>query len=386
MDSALANLLAPHNVEAFLQNHWTQKGLFISSQGDRRFDYLFSWKKLTELLNFHEFDFPVMRLALDGKVLDPSDNQHFVKRCQEGATLILDRVHKFVPEINQFASALRYETGHPVQVNTYCSYPEKQGFRCHYDTHEVFILQVDGCKQWYVFPDTFKYPLINHKSVDLTPPEGEAYLSCVLHPGDLLYIPRGHWHYAVALEQPSLHLTLGILCKTGIDLLEWLINDLRDQEIWRENLPLIANHPDLHINGLIQKLAQCLIDRDIGSDYAKFLAMTERSLPEYAFPYQAGFQIFAQGMQTQFRRPQYQQPEIQELVKDEAYQIRVCRKEVKLQGVTGTFVHQLFSKEHFTGAEIASWLPGFDWEAEIQPMLTRLVTEGLIFVEDLAFV
>ncbi|MEH1837976.1 MAG: cupin domain-containing protein [Nostoc sp.] len=132
----------------------------------------------------------------------------------------MDRIHKLVPEIATFASKLRHSLGCRVHVNLYCSLAKQQGFSCHYDLHEVFILQIDGQKEWQIFNDTFKYPLPIQKSDLFSPPDEQPYLNCVLKPGDILYIPRRHWHYAVALDQPSLHLTVGVHCKTGIDFLE----------------------------------------------------------------------------------------------------------------------------------------------------------------------
>lgn len=378
-ESALAELLAPFDVQEFLDQFWTQQSLLIP--GDRsKFEPLFSWQKLNELLNFHTFEFPTMRLALDEKVLDPAENQNFLKHCQAGATLIIDYVHKLIPEISQFTSALRYQMGHPVQMNLYCSMPGKQGFKCHYDTHDVFILQIDGTKAWTVFSDTLKFPLKDQKSVDLSPPDSEPVLRCVLRPGDLLYIPRGHWHYAVATEQPSLHLTLGVLGKTGVDLLEWLVSELKQDEAWRHNLPLLTDSdPANAIAQLTEKLVAHLQQRDISGEFLSRMNATERSLPQYSFPQQLGFNIFPQGIHTRFNRPDYQAVEIQE-PEEEVYLIRANRKEIRLKGLPREALDRLFDTPKFTGVEVADWLPEFDWE-EIAPLLTRLVQEGLLLVD-----
>jgi ribosomal protein L16 Arg81 hydroxylase len=376
-ESALAELLAPFDAQEFLDQVWTQKSLLIP--GDRsKFEPLFSWQKLNELLNFHTFEFPAMRLALDEKVLDPTENQNFLKHCQAGATLIIDYVHKLIPEIAQFASALRYQIGHPVQMNLYCSMPGRQGFKCHYDTHDVFILQIDGTKAWTVFSDTLKFPLKDQKSVDLPPPDSEPALECILKPGDLLYIPRGHWHYAVATEQPSLHLTLGVLGKTGIDLLEWLVSELKQDEVWRRNLPLLTDSdPAMAIHQLSETLVTYL-QHDISGAFLSMINATERSLPQYRFPEQLGFNIFPQGIHTTFQQPDYQAIEIQE-PEEEVYIIRANRKEIRLKGIPRQVVDRLFNTSRFTGTEVASWLSEFDWE-EISPLLTRLVQEGVLIV------
>lgn len=382
LNSALAALLNPYDLTDFLQSVWTQKCLWIKSQDARRFSHLYSWQQLNHLLNFHELDFPTLRLALDEKVLEPSDNQNLLQRCQEGATLIVDRVHKFVPELADFAFQLQQDMGHPVQVNSYCSYPQRQGFRCHYDTHDVFILQIEGCKEWHIFSDTLKYPLKEQKSVTLAPPAAPEVLTCVLQPGDLLYIPRGHWHYAITQSpDPSLHLTVGILAKTGIDFLEWLVGQVKAEEQWRENLPLLNTAEQLeHTRALVQSLMAKLNQQDLANDYLEELMHTVRSRSVYSFPYQTGFNIFAHGMNTRFAPIPFAQPQIVALAED-AYQVQVNGKEVTLRGVPAEFVDRLFSRSQFTASDIAGWLPSFDWDTEVAPVVTRLVTEGILFVK-----
>ncbi|MEC4817737.1 MAG: cupin domain-containing protein, partial [Scytonema sp. PMC 1069.18] len=237
MDS-LKYILKPYTIEDFLSKNWTTQAVFISSESHHKFSHLFSWEKLNYLLNFHQFQYPDLRFALDEKVLDANANTNLIKQCQDGATLILNGLHKLTPELANFTSEVKHDLGCGVQINAYYSSPQRQGFSSHYDTHEVFILQIEGTKNWFVFRDTFKYPLPNQKSSTMPPPQEEPYLTCVLKPGDVLYIPRGHWHYAKANDEPSLHLTLGVHCKTGIDFLEWVVDKLRDSEQWRQSMPL----------------------------------------------------------------------------------------------------------------------------------------------------
>ena len=37
--------------------------------------------------------------------------------------------------------------------------PQNQGFSAHYDTHDVFVLQVAGSKRWVVHPPVLADPL-----------------------------------------------------------------------------------------------------------------------------------------------------------------------------------------------------------------------------------
>ncbi len=379
---SLANLLEPYNLKEFLDRNWTTKAVSIPSEGNKNFAHLFSWEKLNYILNFHELKYPDIRLAVAGKVLDESENANLMKLCQSGATLIINEAHKLIPEIAHFAAELKSDLGYPNQVNAYCSWPEKQGFFSHYDTHEVFILQVDGIKQWYVFEDTIKYPLKEQKSSSFPPPETAAYLSCTLHPGDVLYIPRGHWHYAVACEEPSLHLTLGIHCKTGIDFLEWLVSELREQSEWRQSLPLRTNADSIegNVNSLIAQLHTYANSKNLADEYSSYLDSLGKPVGKYSLPHQAGFNIFPYGVQTKFRITKFQRVRIHELSDGCGYKIVVAGKEVSLRGVTDKFMDNLFSTEFFTGEDVMDWLPDYDWEIDVVPLLSQLVVDGIIFV------
>ncbi len=380
----LANLLQPYSVSEFLERNWTSKAVVISGEGKKKFTHLFSWEKLNYLLNYHKLKYPDLRLALDEKVLNESDNDNLVELCQSGATLIIDQIHKHIAEVTQFAAEIKYDLGYSTQVNAYCSWPGRQGFSCHYDTHEVFILQVDGKKQWYVFTDTIKHPLTDQKSTSFSPPEVDPYLTCTLYPGDILYIPRGHWHYAVALDQPSLHLTLGVHCKTRIEFLEWLISELRQKEEWRKSLPLPVETALVKdsLDSLIQDLSQLLASNNIREDFISYFENIVKPSARYSFPYQAGFNIFPHCKDTKFKNPKLQRVKISELADGSGYKIIAAGKEITIRGVPESFVINLFNQDFFTGNDAIAWLPDFDWDIDIAPLLSRLVTQGIIFVEN----
>ena len=55
--------------------------------------------------------------------------------------------------------------------------------------------------------------------------------------GDLLYIPRGWWHVATPLDEPTLHLTVGVNNPNGADFLAWYVDRLKASEDVRRDLP-----------------------------------------------------------------------------------------------------------------------------------------------------
>jgi mannose-6-phosphate isomerase-like protein (cupin superfamily) len=142
------------------------------------------------------------------------------------------------PLLDRFASALARDMNTTVNINCYASWPAKQGFDTHYDRHDVFVVQVAGRKVWKVFEPTRRWPLESERGPTSTPEGLTPSLECTLTPGDVLYVPRGHWHYALA-ETPSIHLTVGPTARTGIDFLAWLAERLTStDELFRKDVPL----------------------------------------------------------------------------------------------------------------------------------------------------
>ncbi|MDY7012115.1 MAG: cupin, partial [Cyanobacteriota bacterium] len=174
--------------------------------------------------------------------------------------------------------------------------------------------------------------------------------------------------------------------KTGLNFLEWVVEQLRDRPQWRENLPVLSDAAPVklrdRLHELVAELNDALSDESLASHYERYLAHTGKPAARYAFPYQVGYGIFASGSKTQFYRPPYQRVQILELDRDRRYQIIADGKEITLAGVPQSFVETLFARERFSGLDVAEWLPDCDWEIDIVPLLSRLVTEGVIFVAD----
>ncbi|PSB44210.1 hypothetical protein C7B77_25770 [Chamaesiphon polymorphus CCALA 037] len=79
----------------------------------------------------------------------------------------------------------------------------------------MFILQVEGEKKWVVDPATVPYPTTKIPLSTQPQPAVFPYIDRSLDRGDELYIPRGHWHYEIAGDRPSLHLTIDIENQSG---------------------------------------------------------------------------------------------------------------------------------------------------------------------------
>ncbi|AFY43037.1 cupin domain-containing protein [Nostoc sp. PCC 7107] len=381
----LQQLLAPYPIDQFLTEFWTKKAIHIPAEHDQKLQNIFTWKSLNDLLNYHKLKEPDLRFSMNGKSLSETRNrQEWSDRLRQGATLIINGVHHRVATVAELAANLRHDIGYETHVNLYCSPAKQQGFDCHYDTHDVLILQIDGEKQWFVYQETVQYPTAHIPSSKQQQPQEPPYLECVLKAGDLLYIPRGHWHYAVACEQPSLHLTIGIECQTGLDWLNWLMKDLRENVCWRESLPAIANGNtnviEQQLNTLRQHLIETLHQPDIFQRYIETLNYQHQPSLLVNLPTQIGTNIFPDLFMTRFSWSPLHRIRIQQIDKSQ-YQVRVGAKQIDIKGIPENLVENLFNSDEFSLFNIVDWSPDLDLEGDVIPLITRLVSEGILLVK-----
>lgn len=177
----------------------------------------------------HEFTLP------DGRVDLPA----LLMRFDAGASLVVSQFHETHPPLADFCRGLERLFLHGVQANIYLTPPAAQGFRTHFDTHDVFVLQVEGRKRWRVWDgERLARPTRRTPWPGNMAPEGEPH-ELTLSPGDVLYIPRGVMHDAATLPgERSLHITLGLLEASWAQVLRSLIDELEIEDpVLRQSVP-----------------------------------------------------------------------------------------------------------------------------------------------------
>ena len=262
-DSALDRLVAVGR-DQFAAEYWGQEPL-LSPAADLPggFFELFDANAIDELVSQRGLRTPFLRVAKDGVTLgdkaftapggvgagigDQVSDDRLVRLFAEGSTIVLQALHRVWPPILEFCQRLAAELGHPVQANAYVTPPQNQGFSAHYDVHDVFVLQIEGQKQWRIHRPVLVSPLRdqpwNDRRADVGKRAEEAPLmEPLLKPGDCLYLPRGYMHAATALGGVSTHLTLGIHVWTRFALAQQLVDQalrtLANDPVMRASLPL----------------------------------------------------------------------------------------------------------------------------------------------------
>lgn len=237
MTFGLDHVIAPHQADDFLSCYWSSRALLIPGDPGK-FGDLFGWEDINHALAHGRLRPPDVMLVLEKQKVPPEGPEQIEEWLRKGATLVLNHVQTLDPVVDRFASALARDLNTVVNVNCYASWPAKQGFDLHFDRHDVFVVQVAGEKAWRVFEPTHLWPVEREQGAKIPPADMQPYLTCSLAPGDVLYIPRGHWHDAVA-ETPSIHLTVGPAPRTGVDFLAWLTGHLMATDpLVRQSFPL----------------------------------------------------------------------------------------------------------------------------------------------------
>ena len=234
-------LLEPVSLENFFSEVCGRRPLHVPGRSDK-FGDLFSWAEFNRLLNMSKlWSDRCMKMVLDGGEVPPEsysvsgmtregtqallpESPKVEALLRRGATLILDLVETLTPGIAEITRALTAATGSVVVCNAYCSFKAHQGFLSHFDTTDVYVLHIAGSKVWRVYEGVAEHPvdMPGYNWSSLTPAErsstrGSLAMEIEMTPGDLLYLPRGQYHEALASSDASLHLSFGANRATGLD-------------------------------------------------------------------------------------------------------------------------------------------------------------------------
>ena len=243
--------------DVFAARHWGRTPLL--TRNGAGFRDLLDLDGIDDLLSRRGLRTPFIRMAKAGQVLDSSSftapggvgaeigdqvrDDKVAALFGDGATVVLQALHRTWPPVIDFCTRLAAELGHPVQANSYITPPSSRGFSAHYDVHDVFVLQLAGRKHWTIHAPVLADPLRDQgwgqrSAAVAAAAEAPPVIDAVLEPGDALYLPRGWLHAATALGEMSAHLTVGIHVVTRFALVEVLAALVADDPALRATLPL----------------------------------------------------------------------------------------------------------------------------------------------------
>ena len=294
----LSALLAPVSVDEFLSRYWLKQHLFCRGSAER-FSGLLSWTTLNELLEHHWRETYRFRLACQGRDLEPAsyaDLDGFTPRIRakdvtdhlrRGATLSFDAIDELHGPLTRLAESFEAFFRGGTKINIYAGWRALHGLDLHRDNQEIFILQLDGPKRWLLYGFSVDGVDRNELRSHSVPPAG-AVLDQILQPGDLLYIPRGCYHVAVPMNEPALHLTLGVKNPRGMDLVLWMVERLRARDVADRDLPYLAGAAErLRYSQTLRNALLEGLDADLVEQYFSETGSNLKPRPSFSLPWSA---------------------------------------------------------------------------------------------------
>lgn len=244
----------------FLRDSFGRAPLHVPARGDV-FDDVLSLDHVDRIVAASGLRAPSFRLVKDGATLPTSRVTRRVRigsrpvddlidvaavhaLFDDGASIVLQGLHRSWAPVAELCRELEAELTHPVQANAYLTPPVAQGLHLHEDPHDVFAIQTHGVKRWVVHP-----------------PGGPAW-DLELRAGDVLYLPAGTRHAAQTIEQPSLHLTIGVRTVSMAQVLRRALETSLDEPDlraplpagWADDLPAIATDVAKRLDELAMRL------------------------------------------------------------------------------------------------------------------------------------
>lgn len=274
------------DIKLFINEYWQKKpGIFRNVFQDTG-----------DIIDEHELAGLAQEEELDSRIISKNNDQwqhdagpfdDFSPFCQGQWSLLVQGIENLVPEgqklLNEFSFIPSWRTD---DLMMSFSVPGA-GVGPHLDQYDVFIIQGKGSRRWQIgLPGEFTSMSSHPKICQIE--SFESVIDEVLRPGDMIYIPPGHPHNGIALED-CINYSVGFRAATQTELLSFFCDHLIDNDLGTTrftdpNLQLRDSSAELKLHE-IDKFRQQLRNMINGEEFENWLGMrltdTEKFIPEY---------------------------------------------------------------------------------------------------------
>lgn len=245
----LDRLIHPYSVGTFFEQHFESAVLQVPREDRTYYRSLLGMDDIDRVLTTLHLTHPAVHMVnaakpdlAVGDYTYPSgliDAARLYQEYADGGTIVLNQLEGSLPSLMDLCRSMEARISHRFQCNIYVTPAQARGLETHYDTHDVFVLQIAGTKHWAIYDTPIERPF---RGQDFTPEQftpGDKTMEFDLEPGDMVYVPRGVMHDATSTDEDSCHITLGILPNSWTDLLLEAVArvGLEDPEL-RRSLPV----------------------------------------------------------------------------------------------------------------------------------------------------
>jgi len=279
---SFAKLIAPGDPVAFLGSDFGKRWRRFPGE-EAKADAVFDWSEFNRLLGMDVWNARNMTVMLDGRKAPPAaycdqtvnrsmnagvypNRDKVMALLAQGASVVLNDITSLAPSVQAVADGLRQVFNARASANLYYSQRARQAFGSHYDRHEVFALQIRGCKTWRVYRGRADAPIEHARFLNVPQSEydrmkGPLDREVTTTAGDVLYLPRGQFHDAIATDGDSLHITFSVQVPMGLNLVQDMALRLIDEPAFRADLPQLGGTDGeaalrRHLDALIARIAE----------------------------------------------------------------------------------------------------------------------------------
>ena len=365
------------DAQAFVEKIWAHR-IHVHDTKASDLVGLLRMDDVDQLLTSTALRTPALRMVQDGSVLASTrytrsatmagvaltglvDARKVLALFDEGASIVLQGLHRYWPPLTELVRDLELSLGHACQANAYLTPPGSQGFALHSDTHDVFVVQTYGAKDWEVH-------------------DGHGINRIQMEPGVSMYLPTGTPHAARTQSEASLHVTIGINPTTWRKVLERHMNRLLADPAFDQPLPAgYHRDPDglaatlaAHVDRLRGLLGHADIDAFAASEIDR-LATTRASALRGALVDRLHIANLHDASWLRRRTGS-----VCELRPDnDRLRVLLGDREMRVPGWLAEPLEAVCKADRLRPRDLAEWLD----EASRLVLIRRLVREGLLEVE-----
>lgn len=385
---SFAEFIAPVAEAEFRADYFGKRPLHIAANSAaEKHRGTFDWCDLARLLDITEqWADGKLRLIMDSK---PVATEHYTLARETGrgitvgpsptlveammglgASLVADSLEDADGTLRRVSAMLGRAFAAKAGVNLYASVAGVQAFASHCDPHEVFVVQCCGTKRWRIYANRAESPVGGLLSTDqaaIDQAKGAVLMQPELRPGDLLYIPRGFYHDAVASSQRSLHLTFAVQPLYGIAALDLLRDLALEHGLFREYLAPADDHEAL--SGQLTKLAEAAARLLVSPALREDLAVRQRTLA----PRVAAIRLDRTEPSQVWRRT----PVAMRIEQPESGSRLIVGDHGSPIGLLSDAARWIAGQQAFTEAQLRARFPHHPW-SELEALLARLERERAI--------
>ena len=162
------DLIHPITLNDFKEKHWDKKVLLIRRKDTTYYESLLTIAKVDEVLDLHRPKGASLRVVKNQEPLSSSKyenkdgslnlNQLYAS-YGDGYTIVINEIDRFWKPIKNLCQNIKHLLNHKTKGNMYLTPKNQKALLPHYDTHDVFVLQVAGKKHWKIYDDENKIKL-----------------------------------------------------------------------------------------------------------------------------------------------------------------------------------------------------------------------------------